>query len=309
MHGALAPVATQVHIGTMRPLAIPSTLRRPRNAIAVLWLGVAIAAAAQTVAMVRLGAPTVALGEALLRRLAILPLWAAITPCVLRSARRFPLRGVPARRIAANAAAHVALGTAFVVASNVVIRLPFFARGGTLAFAALAHDAALGVATYYPAAMLVYGALVAAGHALGRGAAATDAPVSSTDATLASPRAVAEASAPEPYLSVKQWNRVHLVRLCDIEWIEAEDNYVVVHTAGRALRTRERIGALETQLDPRTFVRIHRSTIVPVGRIREVQPLTHGDHVVILRDGRVLRVSRSRRDALAAALGLPLAGR
>jgi two-component system LytT family response regulator len=53
-------------------------------------------------------------------------------------------------------------------------------------------------------------------------------------------------------------------------------------------------------------VRIHRSTIVHVTKIREVQPLTHGDHAVILRDGKVLRVARSRRQALEQALGVEL---
>jgi two-component system LytT family response regulator len=53
-------------------------------------------------------------------------------------------------------------------------------------------------------------------------------------------------------------------------------------------------------------VRIHRSSIVSVARIREVQPLGHGDHAVILRCGRVLRVARTRRAALAGALGVEL---
>ena len=105
---------------------------------------------------------------------------------------------------------------------------------------------------------------------------------------------------------MREWNRVHLVRPSDIDWIEAEDNYVVVHAAGRRYRGRDRLGDVEARLDPRCFVRIHRSLIVHVAKIREVQPLTHGDHAVILRDGKVLRVARSRRQALAQALGVEL---
>jgi two-component system LytT family response regulator len=107
-------------------------------------------------------------------------------------------------------------------------------------------------------------------------------------------------------LTIHQWNRVHLVRTVDIDWIEAEDNYVVVHAAGKRYKGRERIGDVESRLDPRRFVRIHRSAIVHVGRIREVQPLTHGDHAVVLHDGKVLRVARSRRRALGEALAIEL---
>jgi two-component system LytT family response regulator len=94
------------------------------------------------------------------------------------------------------------------------------------------------------------------------------------------------------------------VRVEDIDFVQAEDNYVVVHAASKAYKGRERISEVESQLDARRFVRIHRSTIVHVAKIREVQPLTHGDHAVILRDGKVLRVARSRRQALEQALGV-----
>jgi two-component system LytT family response regulator len=96
------------------------------------------------------------------------------------------------------------------------------------------------------------------------------------------------------------------VRVDEIDWVEAKDNYVVVHAAARSYKGRERISDVEVQLDARRFVRIHRSTIVHVAKIREVQPLTHGDHAVILRDGTVLRVARSRRQVLSEALGLDL---
>jgi two-component system LytT family response regulator len=121
----------------------------------------------------------------------------------------------------------------------------------------------------------------------------------------APPSAATPATEPE-CLVVRQWNRVHFVRLEDVDWVEAEDNYVVVHAAGRRYKGRERIADVEARLDRRRFVRIHRSTIVHTARIREVQPLTHGDHAVILRDGTALRVARSRRQALETALGTPL---
>ncbi len=63
------------------------------------------------------------------------------------------------------------------------------------------------------------------------------------------------------------------------------------------------MAAMQKRLDPRKFVRIHRSAIVNVDRIREVQPLEHRDYIVILEGGERLRVSRTRRRALEAILG------
>jgi two-component system LytT family response regulator len=66
------------------------------------------------------------------------------------------------------------------------------------------------------------------------------------------------------------------------------------------------MNALEAKLDPARFVRIHRSMIVNIERIRELQPAFHGDYVVILRDGTELNLSRGYREKLEASLGHPL---
>jgi two-component system LytT family response regulator len=173
-----------------------------------------------------------------------------------------------------------------------------------------------GVAEYYPPAMVVYGVIVAIGHFLFRPPAQASAavetaplPTSAPPTPSSLPAAVADAPRPAEslgHITVRQWNRVHLVRVEDIDFVEAEDNYVVVHAASRTYKGRDRISDVESQLDARRFVRIHRSTIVHLAKIREVQPLTHGDHAVILRDGKVLRVARSRRQALGDALGVQL---
>jgi len=169
--------------------------------------------------------------------------------------------------------------------------------------------------------MVVYGVIVAIGHVLFRPAAGTvaaDATLGDVDGRQGTADAPVHDSEPRPestsaavaaldgHITVRQWNRVHLVRVEDIDFVEAEDNYVVVHAASRAYKGRDRISDVASQLDTRRFVRIHRSTIVHIAKIREVQPLTHGDHAVILRDGKVLRVARSRRQALELALGLEL---
>lgn len=307
---------------SLRTASIDSRLRVPA-AIAAAWAVVSIAAAAQTVALVRLHGSGNLLG-AIASRLSILPLWAIATPLILRSARRLPV--VLGNRFSAGAlSAHLALGSAFIVLSNIAVRIPSAAgaAGAEGAVAWLIHSTMQGVAEFYPAAIIVYGVIVAIGHVVPRrdlsepasdaialplAAVAQDSPLESPAAEPAAEPAT-EPAAPTPldgHLTVRQWNRVHLVPIDDIDWVEAEDNYVVVHAASRRYRSRERISDIESQLDQRRFVRVHRSSIVHVAKIREVQPLTHGDHAVILRDGTVLRVARSRRRALCDALGLEL---
>jgi len=87
--------------------------------------------------------------------------------------------------------------------------------------------------------------------------------------------------------------RALFVNAHDIDWIEADGNYVRLHIQRESFRLRQTLATLVTRLDPQEFVRIHKSTIVNVDRIQEVQPWYGGDHVAILRDGRQLRVSRT----------------
>lgn len=284
------------------------------------WTLVAMAAALQAIALVRLNGRA-DLASALLGRLSIIPVWAIATPFILRSARWFPVVGGKHRIEIAAIGAHVLLGSLFIVLANVAIRMPIAFAGGGLG--ALTRSTMQGVAEFYPPAMVVYGVIVAIGHFVFRPPIA-DLPSTNPGPPViqpfaASPPASSAELAAEPLLAstpavaavdghihVRQWNRVHLVRVEDIDFVEAEDNYVVVHAASRSYKGRDRISEVESQLDSRRFVRIHRSTIVHVAKIREVQPLTHGDHAVILRDGKVLRVARSRRQALEQALGLEL---
>ena len=104
-------------------------------------------------------------------------------------------------------------------------------------------------------------------------------------------------------LALKTSTRVVLVDPADIDWIEAADYCLRVHVGTTAHLLRESLHAMQQRLDSTVFVRIHRSSIVNVNRIREIQPLFHGDFIVILIDGTKLRVSRSRRHALEESLG------
>ena len=103
---------------------------------------------------------------------------------------------------------------------------------------------------------------------------------------------------------VKQDGRMFFVKTSEIDWIEADRNYVRLHSGKVAHTIRERISHLEETLDPRLFARIHRSTIVNLNRVREMQQWFSGDYVVILEDGTRLRLSRHYRDRVEKQVGV-----
>ncbi|MGH7448753.1 MAG: LytR/AlgR family response regulator transcription factor [Longimicrobiales bacterium] len=97
---------------------------------------------------------------------------------------------------------------------------------------------------------------------------------------------------------VRSGGRIVILRVAEIDWIEAASNYVRLHAGGREYLLRETMTALEGKLDPADFVRIHRSTIVRVEKIRELEPLFQGDYIVILDDNTRLTSSRGYRERL-----------
>lgn len=110
-------------------------------------------------------------------------------------------------------------------------------------------------------------------------------------------------SEPADRIAVKSSGRVVLIRVPDIDWIEASDNYVNIHVGKASHLHRETMSNMERQLPPKTFLRISRSTIVNVDRIQELQPMFHGEYMVLLRDGTRLTLSRSHRDKLDQLMG------
>ena len=101
---------------------------------------------------------------------------------------------------------------------------------------------------------------------------------------------------------VKSSGRVFFVKVDDIDWIEAEGNYVRLHMGPQSHLLRETMKGMESVLDASQFIRIHRSTIVNADRIRELQPLFHGEYAVILRDGTRLVASRGPDNRLKKLL-------
>jgi two-component system LytT family response regulator len=102
---------------------------------------------------------------------------------------------------------------------------------------------------------------------------------------------------------VKVSGKTLIVPVAEVDYLEADGDYIRVYVQGKYHLIREKMGKIESQLDPGCFVRVHRSTIVRVDRIKELKPLFNGDHVIVLRDGRQLSLSRTYRDHLLASLG------
>src|SRR3977135_1175253 len=107
-------------------------------------------------------------------------------------------------------------------------------------------------------------------------------------------------------LVIKMNGHVFFMKAEEIDWLEAEGNYVRLHSGKESYLLRDTITALESQLDPKKFIRVHRSAIVNVDRISELQPWFHGEYRIILREGVQLTLSRTYREKLHELLGRPL---
>jgi two-component system LytT family response regulator len=104
-------------------------------------------------------------------------------------------------------------------------------------------------------------------------------------------------------LVVKAAGRVSFVRVDEIDWIEAAGNYVRLHASKEEHLLRETMNAMEGRLDPRQFVRVHRSAIVNIDRVKSMQPWFRGDHILTLRDGSRVTLSRMFREKFDAVAG------
>ncbi|HTB15009.1 MAG TPA: LytTR family DNA-binding domain-containing protein [Bryobacteraceae bacterium] len=115
---------------------------------------------------------------------------------------------------------------------------------------------------------------------------------------------------PSPYakrLAIRSGSRTLFVPVDDIEWIQAAENYVELHQieGSPCHLLQATMNTLEASLNPETFLRIHRSLIVNVGRIKELQPAGHGEYVVVLRSGARLQSGRSYHEKLKALISNP----
>ena len=106
-------------------------------------------------------------------------------------------------------------------------------------------------------------------------------------------------------LVVRSEGRLVVVPAGEIDWISAEDNYVVLHCGKARHRLRGTMNDTAARLDPRAFIRVNRSTIVATDRVRELEPAFHGEYYILLGDGTRLVVSRGYRDRVLDRLGGP----
>jgi two-component system LytT family response regulator len=116
----------------------------------------------------------------------------------------------------------------------------------------------------------------------------------------------APSSAFSDRLLVRSAGRIHFVRTAELDWCEAAGNYVRLHVGGQAHLLRETMNSLEATLNPQQFVRIHRSTIVNIERIQELQSTANGECTVFLQSGARLTMSRGYREVFQERFGKAL---
>lgn len=107
-------------------------------------------------------------------------------------------------------------------------------------------------------------------------------------------------------LAIKSNGRVNFVNVAEIDWIEAANNYVKVHSGRESYLIRETMSSLEAKLDPRRFARVHRSVIVNMGRVKQLKTMFKGEYEIVMQDGRHLpfgRVYRGRARQLLTSSG------
>lgn len=107
-------------------------------------------------------------------------------------------------------------------------------------------------------------------------------------------------------LVVKGSGTTRFIRVADIDWIEGAGVYVNLHVGGKELLYRSALNELSGHLDPLRFIRVHRSSIVNIDSVLELQPISHGEFELVLKDGHRLRVSRTYRTELEKRLGQSL---
>jgi len=103
-------------------------------------------------------------------------------------------------------------------------------------------------------------------------------------------------------IAIRNNGRVIFLKLSNIDWIEAADNYVCLHAGRETHILRETMSELEARLDPARFIRVHRSAIVNLDCIKELQPWFRGDYKVMLNDGTELTLTKTHREKLEARL-------
>lgn len=123
--------------------------------------------------------------------------------------------------------------------------------------------------------------------------------LASKPAVGSAPALVADTALPERF-AVRRRGKEVIVEVADIDWVEAAGNYAILHVGGETLEIRSTLAKLESELDPRRFVRVHKSHLVNIARIVEVTPWVSGDWRIRLQDGAEVNLSRRYRERFEA---------
>ena len=229
---------------------------------------------------------------------------AALIPAVIAWERRFPLRWDTLRR---NLAWHLLGSVAFCalhVAGMVPLRLAAYSAAGLQArppdwLGIFGYELLKDVRTYWLVLAAVWGwrllLLRAQGEA--RVLDAPEAPAVAPSAPVPSDPEPAMPSRPERFL-VRKLRKEFLVAAADIEWLQAQGNYVALHVNGHDYLLRSTLEGFLQQLDPARFARVHRSWAVNLDRVAVIEPLEAGDAKLTMKDGSTVPCSRRFRDAL-----------
>jgi hypothetical protein len=261
------------------------------SAVVGAWLLLALAWTPPTVLVGRAGRPSAGLfdGHVLLFLLISFLPWMAATPLLLHLARLFPVgRGRPAALLV-----HAGAGLLVIPAAAVAGRLLalLLLGAGSSEPAILLSDAA--ITAFYSLPTYVAVAAIAQGLV-----------------NVARERKGVHAQPSEPpahlrRLPVREKGRTELIDTQTIDYVDVAGHYLCIHVGDAVHVARGQLGALERQLDPKEFARIHRSTLVRLDRVRAMEERRNGDCDLILAGGNRLLLSRLYRDSLRDRLGLP----
>jgi len=231
----------------------------------------------------------------------------ALVPAMVAMARRFPLDRWTGfgRNLAWHVAASVAVSAAHVVLMVAARHVVYALAGSSYDFGGWAgrwgYEYLKDVRTYALIVVTVHGYRLFMLRWQGE-ARVLDAPESSERpapgaSTAATAHAEQPAARPERFL-VRKLRREFLIAANDIDWLQAQGNYVGLRVAGHDYLLRATLTDFLTQLDPARFARVHRSHAVHLDRIREIEPLDGGDARLHMHDGSTVPCSRRYRDAL-----------
>ena len=288
---------------------VPEDLRH-WMVVSAACLAAALLSAVQIYLRQRLGGGVSSWDRQLLLNLVAWLPWVPLGVCIIRGANRRPLAGRGPRRLLwRNLALHV--GFAHLAAGSylsylALFRYSFFPEvAGPLSWLGLLLQIGREAGSFYVTCLGLYTLLVAVvSLRLQRAERVARASGGTWHGSRGAARPeTVRAPSKADCLAIRSLGRTRFVRIATIDRIQGEGCYARLHVGLESHLLRRSLTALSEELAGHGFERVHRSTIVNLNRVRKLNPVSHGDATLTLRDGSAVRVSRSYRARLLAALG------